>query len=194
MRWDKKVWLPSQVVAATVGIVALFGLNICQAAAQEMPKAPIGRTATADEIAAWNIDIAPDGTGLPAGSGTVAQGKELYAAACADCHGPVGNETRVHSLIVPRLHDYWCCATSVYDYIHRAMPFYQAQSLQPDEVYSLVAFVLFQNKIVPEDFVADAKSLPAVEMPRAPSYAFNPWTTLLSPLPEPGNPWSRDDP
>lgn len=195
MLWDNKAWLrPHRVFAATVAVVALFGVGVGEVVAQELPGAPIGRTATPADIAAWDIDIAPGGEGLPAGSGTVAQGRDLYAESCADCHGPVGNETRVHSLIVPRLHDYWCCATSVYDYIFRAMPFYQPQSLEPDQVYSLVAFVLFQNKIVAEDFVADASSVPDVKMPRAPSYAFNPWTTLLSPLPQPGNPWSHDNP
>lgn len=195
MLWDKKAWpRPHCVFAATVGIVALFGAGVGEVVAQELPGKPIGRTATAEEIAAFDIDIAPNGEGLPAGTGTVADGKEIYAAKCLACHGPVGNETRVHSLIVPRLRNNWCCATSVYDYIFRAMPFYQAQSLKPDEVYSLVAFVLFQNKIVPENFVADAGSLPGVKMPRAPSYEFNPWTTLVNPRPQPGNPWSRDNP
>lgn len=195
MLWDNKAWLcPRRVFAATVGIVALFGVSIGEVVAQELPEKPVGRAATPKEIAAWDIDIAPDGEGLPPGTGTVARGSEIYAGQCLFCHGPVGNETRVHSLIVPRLRNNWCCATSVYDYIFRAMPFYAAQSLKPDEVYSLVAFVLFQNKIVPKDFVADASTLPGVKMPRAPSYEFNPWTTLLNPRPQPGNPWSRDNP
>ncbi|WEX12239.1 cytochrome c [Chelativorans sp. AA-79] len=153
----------------------------------------IGRAATSEEITAWDIDVAPDGEGLPAGSGAVMAGQKLYEAQCLFCHGPTGAETRAHSLIKPRLRNFWCCATSVYDYIYRAMPFHQPQSLQPDELYSLTAYVLFLNGIVPEDFVADAETLPAVEMPRAPSYAFNPWTTPDK-VRQPGDPWSSENP
>jgi len=181
--------LAALAVAATL---AAGDAALAQSAPAPAAAAPgIGRTATAAEIAAWDIDIAPDGTGLPPGSGTVAQGKDLYEGQCLTCHGPTGAETRAHSLLKPRVHDFWCCATSVYDYIYRAMPFYAPQSLTPDEVYAATAYVLYLNGIVPESFVADAGSLPAVAMPRAPSYAWSPWTTPDRIRQVGGDPWAE---
>jgi cytochrome c len=153
---------------------------------------PIGRTATPAEIAAWNIDIEPDGAGLPPGSGTVARGKEIYDAKCLVCHGPTASENPGDTGIVPNLRNEWCCATTLYDYIRRAMPYFAPQSLKADEIYSLVALLLYWSKIVPENFVADAKMVPAVTMPDAPLYSMNPWTSGV--IPQPGDPWSHDAP
>lgn len=153
---------------------------------------PIGRAATESEIAAWDIDIEPDGTGLPAGSGTVAKGREIYDAKCLMCHGPTASENPGDTGIVPNLANRYCCATTLYDYINRSMPYYAPQSLVPEEIYSLVALLLYLNDIVPEDFVADATTVPAVTMPQAAHYGVNPWTSGV--IRQPGYPWSHDDP
>jgi S-disulfanyl-L-cysteine oxidoreductase SoxD len=141
----------------------------------------IGRAATPDEIRAIDIDVMPDGRGLPPGSGTVAEGAKIYAAKCASCHGKNGEGASFDRLVaidsgknfdfatntkLPRaVGNYWPYATTLYDYTYRAMPFMQPGTLTPNETYSLVAYVLALNKIVPEDAVMDAKTLPAVKMP-----------------------------
>jgi S-disulfanyl-L-cysteine oxidoreductase SoxD len=153
---------------------------------------PIGRDASQSEIAAWDIDIEPDGTGLPAGRGTVARGREIYDAKCLACHGPTAGENPGDTGIKPNLRNRYCCTTTLYDYIHRSMPYYAPQSLAPDEIYSLVALLLYLNDIVPADFVADATTVPAVTMPQAAHYGVNPWTSGV--IEQPGDPWSHDDP
>jgi cytochrome c len=153
---------------------------------------PIGRNASNAEIADWDIDIEPDGTGLPAGSGTVAEGRAVYDAKCAVCHGPNASENPGDTGIVPNLATIWCCATTLYDYIHRAMPYYAPKSLQPDETYSLVALLLYMSDIVEEDFVANAETVSAVRMPAAAQYGTNPWTSGV--IRQPGNPWSHENP
>ena len=172
----------------------LFTGGIANVAAQEKTvtaNPPIGRDATADEIAAWDIDIEADGTGLPDGSGTVASGREVYDAKCLICHGPTGGENPGDTGITPNLANYYCCATTLYDYINRAMPYYAAQSLKPEQIYSLVALLLHLNNIVPQDFVADANTVPAVKMPAAAHYSVNPWTSGV--IEQPGDPWSHDN-
>ncbi|HEV8539637.1 MAG TPA: cytochrome c [Nitrospiraceae bacterium] len=136
----------------------------------------IGRPATEAEIQTWNIDIMPSGEGLPPGRGTVAHGKQVYAAKCAACHGPTGMEGPRDPLVGgqgtlktsdPRktVGSYWPYATTLYDYIYRAMPFTEPQSLTSDEVYAVVAWILSRNGIIPDDAVIDATTLPAVRMP-----------------------------
>ena len=139
----------------------------------------IGTPATAEEIAAWDIDVDPSGRGLPAGSGTVARGAELYAMKCLACHGPQGEGGLGPKLIAAELKtgfaddpklpktmgNWWPYATTAYDYIHRAMPQNEPGSLPPDDVYALAAFLLARNGAVGDDFVADAQSLPKVVMP-----------------------------
>jgi cytochrome c len=153
---------------------------------------PIGRDASNSEIAAWDIDIEPDGTGLPVGSGTVTRGRVIYDAKCLMCHGPTASENPGDTGITPNLANRYCCATTLYDYINRAMPYYAPQSLEPDEIYSLVALLLYLNDIVPEGFVADATTVPAVTMPQAAHYGVNPWTSGV--IPQPGDSWSHDNP
>jgi cytochrome c len=155
---------------------------------QTPPSAPIGRPATPEEISAWDIDIEPDGTGLPPGEGSVASGRQVYGQKCAWCHGPTGTELPGDTVLVPTIARNWCCATTLYDYIHRTMPFYQPQSLKPDEVYGLVALLLHWNGIVPESFVADRRSVPGVAMPAAKVYGVNPYTSSVTP--QQGDPWA----
>ncbi|HJU41598.1 MAG TPA: c-type cytochrome [Vicinamibacterales bacterium] len=141
----------------------------------------IGRPATPEEIKKLDIDVMPDGRGLPAGQGTVAEGAKVYAAKCGSCHGKSGEGASAERLVatdsgknfdfamngklVKAVGNYWPYATTLYDYTYRAMPFMQPGTLTPDETYAVTAFILALNKIVPEDAVMDAKTLPAVKMP-----------------------------
>jgi cytochrome c len=145
----------------------------------------LGRPATDQEIKAWNIDVAPTGEGLPAGQGTAKQGAALFAVRCATCHGPTGKEGPMDRLIggagtlasqhpIKTVGSYWPYATTLYDYVHRAMPFPAPQSLSPDEVYSVVAWLLYQNGIIAEDTVLDARSLPGISMPNRRGFSSDP--------------------
>jgi len=141
----------------------------------------IGRAATADEIKKIDIDVMADGRGLPDGKGTSAEGARIYAAKCASCHGANGQGGSADRLVdresgknwdfatnpklVKTVGNYWPYATTLYDYTQRAMPFMQPGTLRPDETYSLVAYILALNKIVPDDAVMDRASLPKVTMP-----------------------------
>ena len=135
-----------------------------------------GKPATTQEIAGWDIDVRPDGAGLPKGRGSVAQGEAVYDEKCASCHGTFGESNSylqiaggVGSLTtdqpVRTTGSKLNYATTLWDYINRAMPFNAPQTLQPDEVYALTAYVLNLNDIVPADAVLDADSLPKVKMP-----------------------------
>ena len=148
-----------------------------------------GRPASREEIAAWDLDVRPDGTGLPEGEGTAASGAPIYAAQCAACHGPNGEGGIADRLVGydpastppfgPRYEawrgdgadvrfsvgNYWPYATTLYDYILRAMPSASPGTLAPDEVYGLVAWILAENGIIARDTVMNASTLPAVEMP-----------------------------
>lgn len=135
-----------------------------------------GTPATPEAIAGWNISIGRDGANLPAGSGDTAQGKALYDERCVACHGETGEGgigdrlaggqgTLSDEKPVKTVGSYWPYATTLYDYIHRAMPQDAPQSLTPDEVYALSAYVLQLNGIVPEGTKLDAKSLAAIQMP-----------------------------
>ena len=120
----------------------------------------LGRLATGDEVAAWDIDVRPDGKGLPEGSGTVADGEPIYADKCALCHGdfgeavdrwPVlagGQDTLKDDRPVKTIGSYWPYLSTVYDYVRRAMPFGNARSLSDDDVYALTAYLLYLNDIV----------------------------------------------
>ena len=167
-------------------VVLLLGAGACQAkeAHQPLPEGPfgLGRTPTEEEVAAWNTSVNPTGKNLPPGQGSVAEGKVVFAAKCAACHGDagqgmpptypqlVGKEPADFSFDddfkkAHTIGNYWPYATTLYDYIHRAMPFDKPGTLAPDEVYSLVAFVLARNGIVKDDAVIDARTLPAIRMP-----------------------------
>lgn len=171
--------------ALAVAVLAWSGSALASAqnqqpAQQAPPTFGIGRPATAAEIAARDIDIGPDGAGLPPGRGTATEGAALYAARCASCHGKTGTEGPNDVLVArwsgsfPFAHDpavpkaignYWPYATTLFDYIRRAMPPNAPGSLADDEVYALVAHLLAWNGLVPPDAVMDAASLPNVQMP-----------------------------
>jgi hypothetical protein len=143
----------------------------------------VGRRATEGEIKAWDIDVMPDGTGLPPGSGTASQGAVVYAGRCVACHGKTGTEARWpfprlvgreprqgfpfgrDPRLVRTIGNYWPYATTLYDYINRAMPLNAPGSLKPDEVYALVAFLLWRNEIITDTAVMNSQTLPRVVMP-----------------------------
>lgn len=140
----------------------------------------LGRPATEEEIAAWDIDISPNGDGLPDGSGTVAEGEAIFTDQCAMCHGDfgegrgrwpalAGGEDTLKDLRPEKtVGSYWPYLSTVYDYVHRAMPFGNAQSLSNDDVYALTAYILFLNFIVEdEDFELSKANFTDIEMPNA---------------------------
>jgi S-disulfanyl-L-cysteine oxidoreductase SoxD len=137
----------------------------------------VGRTPTPQEVQAMDIAIGTDGKELPPGSGNAKVGAQLFADKCMVCHGEsqegsgqgpalVGGKGTLTSLH-PKMTagSYWPFATTIFDYIRRAMPRFQERTLKVDEVYSLTAFILYRNDIVKEDVVIDAKSLPKIKMP-----------------------------
>jgi cytochrome c len=154
--------------------------------AERSPSLPaqlgLGRAPSAAEIAAIDISVDPSGAGLPVGSGTAASGAPVFARRCASCHGAGGEGIGANPRLVgreprngfpfgrdPRLvhtvGNYWPYATTLYDYIHRAMPLDAPGSLTPSEVYGLVAFLLARNEVIAPDAVIDAHTLPEVKMP-----------------------------
>jgi S-disulfanyl-L-cysteine oxidoreductase SoxD len=160
-----------------LGAVILVGILVATATVSRA-QSPygIGRTATAAEIAGWNIDIGRDGSGLPAGSGSVSHGREVYQNQCAACHGDNGQGgigdrlvggrgTLATSRPVRTVGSYWPYATTLFDFVRRAMPFNAPDSLDADQVYAVSAYVLSLNGIVPDDTVLDAASLAKVVMP-----------------------------
>jgi cytochrome c len=160
--------------------LALAGLIWADAASAQHARFGIGTPATPNQIRGWDIDVRPDGTGLPKGSGTVEKGEIIYAEQCAGCHGEKGLNPAIGfdllvggkgTLATPKpvrtVGSNWPYATTIFDYVRRAMPFTSPQSLSPDEVYSVVAYLLHVNGIVPQKTVLNAQTLPKVKMPNA---------------------------
>lgn len=137
----------------------------------------LGRPALPEEIAAWNIDVSPDGTGLPEGSGSVEEGEGLFVDYCAVCHGDFaegvdnwpklagGKDTLADKDPLKTVGSYWPYLSTTWDYVHRSMPFGNAQTLKPDEVYAIVAYILYSNDLVEDDFVLSKDNFLDVEMP-----------------------------
>jgi S-disulfanyl-L-cysteine oxidoreductase SoxD len=178
----------------------LLGLSTAAVLAQAPARFGFGRPATPAEIAAIDIDVRPDGTGLPAGRGTAAEGATVYASKCASCHGKTGKEGPNDVLVgrEPRtgfpfaqdpklphtIGNYWPYAATVFDYVRRAMPPTAPGSLTDAEVFALTAFLLHANELIPADAVMDRTTLPKVQMP-ARQY-FTPDTrTQTTPKPRP---------
>ena len=137
----------------------------------------LGKIATAEEVAGWNIDVRPDGLGAPVGMGNAIDGEEVYADLCAACHGDYGEGVdRWPELVGGEgslgTHDplkttgsYWPYASTLYDYVYRAMPFGESQSLSYDETYQIVAFLLYMNDIIEDDFDVSHENIGSIEMP-----------------------------
>ena len=172
-----------QMPRASVAAIAVLLSSLAGAAAQG--PYGIGRTATPAEIAGWNIDIGPDGRGLPPGSGSVSQGRDLFAQQCAACHGEKGEGgvgdrlvggqgTLATSNPVRTVGSYWPYPTTLFDYIRRAMPQNAPGSLSNDDVYAVSAYILNLNGLLPNGAMLDAKSLPAVKMPNRKMFVGDP--------------------
>jgi hypothetical protein len=153
--------------------------------AAQSPTFGVGRTVSAQEIRDLGAAIAPDGGGLPEGSGTVAAGREVFAAQCAGCHGPKaegdvgpalvgGQGTLATAKPVKTVGSYWPYATTLWDFINRAMPFDKPGLLKPSEVYAVAAYILNLNGIIGAADVMDAKSLPKVRMPNRDGFIADP--------------------
>lgn len=158
-----------------LALAAAIALTIGATARAETPA--LGEPLTERDAAAWNIDIAPDGAGLPKGAGTARQGEAVFAAKCAACHGATGGGTPSDRLVggfgekaggppaAKTVGSFWPYATTLFDYIRRAMPLNQPKSLSDEEVYALSAFLLERNGIIRADQTMNAKTLPKVVMP-----------------------------
>jgi len=158
-------------------LVAVFWTAGASALAQTPTYRGIGRAPTDQEVRAWDISIEVDGKELPPGRGTARDGAPLFAQKCAACHGPElqgsplapplvgGKGTLTTTRPVKTIGSYWSFATSIWDYINRAMPRNQEGTLTADQVYALTAFLLFRNEIIQEGDVMDAQSLPKIQMP-----------------------------
>jgi len=135
----------------------------------------LGQSISQSEISAWDISVSPDGTGLPRGSGTPAQGAKIYVEKCAACHGENGKGGRNAALVggdpirnmdsVRRIANFWPYATTIFDFTRRAMPWAQPRTLTDDEVYALTAYILALNKLIGENDEMNADTLPKVQMP-----------------------------
>ncbi|CAN5917172.1 cytochrome c [soil metagenome] len=183
----RSVAISRSALGAVISVIVIINMIGCAQAdgaqtAQRVPVYGLGHAPTAVEISALNIDANPAGVGLPAGQGTTATGETTYALKCAACHGPSGEGIGPNPKLIgtdppagfvfasdakaPKtIGNYWPYATTLYDYLHRAMPLTAPGSLSPDEIYGLVAFLLSRNGIVPATMVVDAKSLPGIVMP-----------------------------
>lgn len=161
-------YLKSVLVALSVFVVATPTLA---------GKFDLGREATESEVSAWDIDVRPDGKGLPDGKGTVAEGEVIYAEKCASCHGdfgegidrwPVlagGNDSLKSERPVKTIGSYWPFLSTVFDYVNRAMPFGEARSLEPNEVYAITAYLLNLNDVVDAGFELSKENFVKTRLP-----------------------------
>lgn len=159
----------------------------CRVEQKLPPRFDLGRAASTADIAPIDIDVNPAGVGLPPGQGTYEQGASVYAVKCASCHGVTGEGGGTNPRLVgaeprqgfpfgtdfkiPRtIGNYWPYATTLYDYVHRAMPLTAPGSLTSDETYAIVAYLLAENEVVSRTAVMDAQTLPTVQMPARPHF------------------------
>ena len=156
--------------------VALLLTTATASTGAVMPGPHLGRAAMPAEMAGWDIDIPPSGAGLPAGSGTARQGTVVYSAKCLACHGEKGAGKPADALVggigslagaqpLRTVGSYWPHATTLFDYVRRAMPLNNPMSLSNDEIYAVCAYILFQNGIIAADAHMNAITLPRVKMP-----------------------------
>jgi mono/diheme cytochrome c family protein len=157
------------VLAASLLLAATAGISLA-----ETPH--LGKPLNEAAIANWDISILPDGTGLPKGSGTSAQGAAIFAEKCSACHGDnakggvagaLVEEKKISGISASQktIKNFWPYATTVFDFIRRAMPFNMPRSLSDDEVYALTAYILAENKLIGANDTMNAETLPKVKMP-----------------------------
>lgn len=165
--------------SATAFLLAIAGASALGAGAQEGPG--LGVPATPEQVAGWDESVGPDGAGLPPGSGTAVAGKGVYEAKCLACHGVDGAGRPNDQLVggqgtlreaapIRTIGSYWPYATTVFDYIRRAMPYVTPHSLTADETYAVTAYLLALNGVIEQNDVMDAASLPKVVMPNRDSF------------------------
>ena len=161
--------MANRLVTATASLLVMSSATLADGPG-------LGRVATPDEIASWDVSIGPDGAGLPPGRGTPKQGEAVYAEKCAACHGEKGAGKPNDQLVggrgslsdrapVKTVGSFWPYATTLFDYVRRAMPLNAPKSLSDDEVYAVSAYILQLNGIIGEADVMDAQTLPQVQMP-----------------------------
>jgi cytochrome c len=174
-----------------VAILAVLALGL-STGARAQNHYGIGRTATEAEIAGWNIDIDRTGTNLPAGSGSVGHGREVFEQQCAACHGAKGEGGVGDRLVggqgtiatakpIKTVGSYWPYAPTLFDYIRRAMPQNAPQSLSNEDVYAVSAYILNLNGLFPADATLDAKSLAAIKMPNRNMFVGDPRPDVKNP-------------
>jgi S-disulfanyl-L-cysteine oxidoreductase SoxD len=178
---------------SVLGLACGFGAGT---AAAETPG--LGKPIAEGDITAWNIDVLPDGTGLPAGSGTAKQGAPIYAQKCALCHGengvnpapgflPMVGPSKFDRIDTMKTIPYYKHATTLFDVMRRSMPYPMPKTLTNDELYALSAYILALNKIIGEEEVMDAKSLPQVKMPNRDNFIVWDQDKIdYQPIPPPG--------
>ena len=182
----------SSRILRTTAVAAILLLLAAGALFAQSPKYGLGRTPSPAEVQNWDVSVSPDGTGLPEGSGTAAAGKEVYANRCAKCHGAKGEGrdsvplaggqgTLKNPKPLRTVGSYWPYATTIWDYVNRAMPFNNPGILTHDQVYSMTAYILFLNGIVSETAVIDAHTLPKVRMPNRDGFATDPRPDVTTP-------------
>jgi len=166
----------SGLVKLSLAGVLFLGLSATVVTAEERPF-NLGTLATAEQVAGWDIDVRPDGLGAPVGAGNALDGEEIYAERCAACHGDFGEGVDRWPVLVGgrgTLDDadpvkttgsYWPYASTMYDYIYPAMPSGEAQSLTHDETYQIVAYLLYMNDIVDDEFELSHENIGSIEMP-----------------------------
>jgi S-disulfanyl-L-cysteine oxidoreductase SoxD len=165
-----------RVLRMAASAVAALVLAACAAQPRSVKPLELGVPVSSQEVARWDISIPPSGAGLPAGSGSARQGLQVYEQKCLACHGVKGAGKPADALVggigslatkspVRTVGSYWPYATTLFDYVRRAMPITAPLSLTNDEVYAVSAYVLFLNGIVAEDAAMDAHTLPQVKMP-----------------------------
>jgi cytochrome c len=159
------------------GVVAGFAMALSGTTMAAERPFGLGALATPEQIAGWDIDVRPDGKGAPIGSGTAADGEEVYAERCAGCHGDFGEGVDRWPILagglgslatgdpVKTVGSYWPYASTVYDYVYRAMPFGEAQSLTHDETYQVVAYILNMSDVIDDEFVLSNETIGSVKMP-----------------------------
>jgi cytochrome c len=164
--------LVKYVSYATVGMV--LSVSVSQASERVFN---LGALATPEEVAGWDIDVRPDGLGAPVGSGNAYDGEEVYLDRCAACHGDFGEGVDAWPVLaggtgtldshdpVKTTGSYWPYASTMYDYIYRAMPFGEAQSLSHDETYQVVAYLLYMNDIIDDEYEVSHENIGSIEMP-----------------------------
>ena len=165
------VWV--KIVSAFM-LTSLMGTSSLEASDRAFN---LGSIATSQQVKGWDIDVRPDGVGAPIGSGTAFDGEEVFAEQCASCHGDFGEGVDRWPELVGgegtlNTHDplkttgsYWPYASTMFDYIYRAMPFGVSQSLSYDETYQIVAYLLYMNDIIDDDFVLSDQNIGLIKMP-----------------------------